>query len=126
MPALTPSLVYAAYRRALRFGVFWRLRPEERAILVLASRLRAIRSPALREAVIRVLERVWPEKARTYRAFEAGVKVLLHRVSLALKIGAAEVAQALLAQAHKLIPTLGYSYLNTPSFYRPSLGEAEG
>ncbi|WP_191118536.1 hypothetical protein [Infirmifilum uzonense] len=30
MPVLTPSLVYAAYRRALRFGVFWGLRPEER------------------------------------------------------------------------------------------------
>ncbi|MEM1510465.1 MAG: hypothetical protein QW096_11435 [Thermofilaceae archaeon] len=41
---MTPELVSAAYKRALRLGLYWRLKPEERAILALARRLRAIKS----------------------------------------------------------------------------------
>jgi hypothetical protein len=106
MPALTPSLVYAAYRRALRFGVFWRLRPEERVLLFLARRLRAIRSSLLGELVVRVLERAWPEKARVLRAFEVG---------LALEIRALATAQILLALGRRFAPTLGPSYSITPN-----------
>ena len=61
-PPLTPQLVSAAYRRALRFGAFWRLRPKERALLILSRRLKAIKSPALREALLKIISKVWPEK----------------------------------------------------------------
>ncbi|MEM3931807.1 MAG: hypothetical protein QXQ95_08280, partial [Thermofilum sp.] len=52
---ISPQLVSAAYKRALRYGAYWRLRPEERALLFLARRLKAIKSPALREAILRIL-----------------------------------------------------------------------
>ena len=125
-PPLTPQLVSAAYRRALRFGAFWRLRPEERAILLLARRLQAIKSPLLREAILGILEKVWPEKAATFRAYELGVKALFYRVSLALKIGAQEVARELLSKAWSLVPVLGFSYMNIPAFYKPNLGGEKG
>ncbi|MEZ0345265.1 MAG: hypothetical protein ABWK01_01770 [Infirmifilum sp.] len=122
---LSPTLVSAAYRRSLRFGTFWRLKPEERAILLLARRLKAIRSPTLREAIINILAKVWPEKHRAIRAVEIGAKLLLHKVRLALKIGAAGVAQALLNSPHTLIPQLGLEYLNTPPLYRPRIEEVK-
>ncbi|MEZ0346414.1 MAG: hypothetical protein ABWK01_07675 [Infirmifilum sp.] len=120
---LSPTLVSAAYRRSLRFGTFWRLKPEERAILLLARRLKAIRSPTLREAIINILAKVWPEKHRSVVALEVGVKVLAHKVSLAVKIGAHSVAKTLLSKAPALVQQLGYQYLNTPTFYRPKLEE---
>jgi hypothetical protein len=118
---VTPELVSAAYKRALRFGAFWRLRPEERAVLILARRLRAIRSPVLREVILRILEKVWPSKAMSIRAAEEGLRLLARKIQLALKIGAQHVAQTLMRASPLLIKQLGYSYLNTPPFYR---GEA--
>lgn len=122
-PTLTPSLVSAAYRRAIRFGLYWRLEPEERAILYLTRKLREIRSPTLREVILKILEKIWPEKAQAIRAAELGVKVLMHKVNTALKIGAKFVVQALLNAAATLAPLLGYSYMNTPAFYRPKLDD---
>ncbi|MEM1509949.1 MAG: hypothetical protein QXY49_03315 [Thermofilaceae archaeon] len=121
---VTPSLVSAAYKRALRYGTFWKLPAEERAILLLARKLKAIKSPTLLEAILRILGRIWPEKAKAFQAFELGAKVLAHKVNTALKVGAKTVAQALLKAAPTLIPQLGYSYMNTPVFYRPKLDES--
>ncbi|MEM4677258.1 MAG: hypothetical protein QXY55_05160, partial [Candidatus Korarchaeota archaeon] len=120
---VTPALVSAAYKRALRLGLYWRLEPEERAILALARKLKAIKSPTLREIVVKILSKVWPEKAKTLQAFEIGAKVLLHKVNTALRIGAEAVAHALLKAAPLLVPQLGYSYMNTPAFYKPKLDE---
>ncbi|MEM4004430.1 MAG: hypothetical protein QXM43_02205 [Desulfurococcaceae archaeon] len=120
---VTPELVSAALKRALRFGLYWRLKPEERAILCLSKKLRAIKSPLLKEIILKILTKVWPEKARALQAIEIGTKVLAHKVNTALKIGAKTVAQALLKAAPILIPQLGYSYMNVPLFYRPKLDE---
>ena len=115
---MTPELVSAAYRRALRFGTFWRLRPEERAVLILARRLRAIKSPVLREVLVKILEKVWPSRAMALRALEAGLRVLRRKIQLALKIGAVHVAHTLAEAGLHLIKQLGYSHLNTPPYYR--------
>ena len=115
---VTPELVSAAYRRALRFGTFWRLRPEERAVLILARRLRAIKSPVLREVLVKILEKVWPPRAMALRALEAGLRVLRRKIQLALKIGAVHVAHTLAEAGLHLIKQLGYSHLNTPPYYR--------
>ena len=77
---ITPSLVSAAYKRSLRYGAYWRLRPEERAILLLARRLRAIKSPTLRETILRILEKVWPSKATMIKAYEEGLKLLAKKI----------------------------------------------
>jgi len=118
---VTPELVSAAYRRALRFGTFWRLRPEERAVLILARRLKAVKSPVLRGVILKILERVWPSRAMAIRAVEEGLKVLRRKIQLALKIGAVHVARTLAEAGLHLIKQLGYSHLNTPPYYR---GEA--
>lgn len=118
---MTPKLVSDAYKRALRFGAFWRLRPEERAVLVLARRLRAIRSPVLRQVILKILEKVWPSKATMIKAYEEGFRLLARKIQLALKIGALHVAQTLMRASPLLVRQLGYSYLNTPPLYR---GEA--
>jgi len=115
---ITPSLVSAAYKRSLRFGAYWRLRPEERAILLLARRLKAIKSPTLREAILKILEKVWPSKATMIKAYEEGLKILARKIQLALAIGAVQVAEALRRATHDIVLALGYSYQNTPLFYR--------
>jgi soluble cytochrome b562 len=114
---ITPSLVSAAYKRSLRYGAYWRLRPEERAILLLARRLRAIKSPALREAILKILEKVWPSKATMIKAYEEGLKLLAKKIQLALAIGATHIAEALKKASLETIKTLGIQYLNTPLFY---------
>jgi len=115
---ISPQLVSAAYKRSLRFGTFWRLRPEERAILLLARRLKAIKSPALREAILRILEKVWPSKATMIKAYEEGLKILARKIQLALAIGATHIAEALKKAGLETIKTLGIQYINTPLFYR--------
>jgi len=115
---ITPSLVSAAYKRSLRYGAFWRLRPEERAILFLARRLRAIKSPTLRETILRILEKVWPSKATMIKAYEEGLKLLARKIQLALAIGAIQVAEALRKAGQETIKILGIQYINTPLFYR--------
>jgi len=115
---ISPQLVSAAYKRSLRFGTFWRLRPEERAILLLARRLRAIKSPALREAILRILEKVWPSKATMIKAYEEGLKLLAKKIQLALAIGATHLAETLKKASLETIKTLGIQYINTPLFYR--------
>jgi len=113
---ITPSLVSAAYKRSLRYGAFWRLRPEERALLFLARRLRAIKSPTLRETILRILEKVWPTKATMIKAYEEGLRLLAKKIQLALAIGATHLAEALKKASLETIKTLGIQYINTPLF----------
>jgi hypothetical protein len=115
---ISPQLVSAAYKRSLRFGTFWRLRPEERALLLLARRLRAIKSPTLREALLRILEKVWPSKATMIKAYEEGLRLLAKKIQLALAIGATHLAETLKKAGLDTIKTLGIQYINTPLFYR--------
>jgi len=115
---ITPSLVSAAYKRALRYGAYWRLRPEERALLFLARSLRAIKSPTLREAILRILEKVWPSKATMIKAYEEGLRLLAKKIQLALAIGATHIAEALKKASLDTIKILGIQYINTPLFYR--------
>jgi hypothetical protein len=115
---ITPSLVSAAYKRSLRYGAYWRLRPEERAILLLARRLRAIKSPTLREAILTILEKVWPSKATMIKAYEEGLRLLAKKIQLALAIGATHLAETLKKASLETIKTLGIQYINTPLFYR--------
>jgi len=115
---ISPQLVSAVYKRALRYGAYWRLRPEERALLFLARKLRAIKSPALREAILKILEKVWPSKATMIKAYEEGLRLLAKKIQLALAIGATHLAETLRKAGLETIKTLGIQYINTPPFYR--------
>ncbi|QOJ79284.1 hypothetical protein IG193_02135 [Infirmifilum lucidum] len=117
---VTPRLVRAALTKARRTGAYWKLKPAERAILVLASRLNYIRSPVLLDSILSILEKVWPQKALVIRAYEAGLRYISYKVGLALRLGARAAAEGLLALAGdaRRVVLVGLSYLNTPSFYR--------
>ena len=117
-PEITPSMVSAAYKRALRYGTYWRLRPEERTILLLARRLRAIKSPTLRQILLGILEKVWKPIAISIKIYEEGLKVLDRKIKLAIAIGAVEIAEMLKKANTETIRMLGIQYLNTPLFYR--------
>ena len=84
----------------------------------MARRLKAIKSPALREAILRILEKVWPSKATMIKAYEEGLKILARKIQLALAIGAVQVAEALRRATNGIVLALGYSYQNSPLFYR--------
>jgi len=120
---LTPELVRAALVRARRTGTYWRLEPAERAVLALAPRLRSIRSPTLREILLRILEKVWPPRALVIRAYEVGRKVILRRAELALGLGMRGLAERILSLARdvRAVLVVGLSYLSTPAPYRIAL-----
>ncbi|WP_288008045.1 hypothetical protein, partial [Thermofilum sp.] len=80
--------------------------------------LRAIKSLALREAILKILEKVWPSKATMIKAYEEGLKILARKIQLALAIGATHIAEALKKASMETIKTLGIQYINTPLFYR--------
>ena len=115
---VTPTLVSAAYKRAVRLGLYWRLKPEERAILTLARKLRAVKSPALKQALIRILSKVWPERARLYQAFMLGLEVAWRRLQAALKIGAVRVAEFYSSLAPREVLHLGLAAMSIPLLYR--------
>ena len=111
------SIINAAYRRALRTGAFWRLRPEERAILRLSSRLARVKSPLLAGLLLEIICRVWPSMARRLRALELGMRVLEERVRQALHLGYYQALEWL--KDLRLALQIGYSLLNTPKAYWP-------
>ncbi|MEM4455353.1 MAG: hypothetical protein QXT28_11615 [Thermofilaceae archaeon] len=115
---VTPELVSAAYKRALRLGLYWRLKPEERAILALARRLRAIKSPLLVEIILKILSKVWPEKARLHEAFKLGLQVVARRIQAALRVGAQRIADFYAKLTPKAILQLGLAAMNLPPLYR--------
>ena len=122
LPPVTPELVRAAYRRSLRYGTYWRLLPEERAVLFFARFIKVIRSPALRRILYLIFERVWPEKARYYLALHVGLRALRRRAELAAKIGYRKLKEVLSRiRDVEYVLSVGYAVLNTPPFYRGEL-----
>ncbi|MDW8034821.1 MAG: hypothetical protein RMI79_07840 [Nitrososphaerota archaeon] len=42
--------------------------------------MKSIKSPLLREVLVKILSRVWPEKAKLYEAFNLGLKTMANKV----------------------------------------------
>jgi len=81
------SAVRAAYKRSLRTGLYWRLSPEERAILKLSCSFSVIRSPTLARILFRIIARVLPSLAVRAQALALGLKIVEERVRQALSLG---------------------------------------
>ena len=120
LPPLSSRSVYAIYRKALRTGKYWKLLPEERAILRLAKNLNKIVSPLLREAIYKILVKIWPEKARYYIAVHEGIKALKKRAELAAKLEWIKLKEVLSKwrENREYVLQVGFSALNTSPFYR--------
>jgi hypothetical protein len=113
------SAVRAAYRRALRTGLYWRLSPEERAILRLSCSFSLIRSPTLVPILFRIIARVLPSLAAKARALALGMRVVEERVRQALSLGYYQALEWL--KDVSLAVRVGLSLLNTPKTDWPEI-----
>jgi len=117
LPELSPKLIHAAYKRALRTGKYWKLPPEERIILKLSARiLSRIKSQVLKEILLKIIEKICPKLARKIKALEIGFELLKKRVEQALMLGYNQAVEWLKDWNYAFY--LGISYLNTPPVYR--------
>jgi hypothetical protein len=113
------SAVRAAYKRALRTGLYWRLSPEERAILRLSCSFSLIRSPTLVPILFRIIARVLPSLAAKARALALGMRVVEERVRQALSLGYYQALEWLKDISYAV--RVGLSLLNTPRAYWPEI-----
>jgi hypothetical protein len=113
------SAVRAAYRRALRTGLYWRLSPEERAILRLSCSFSLIKSPTLVPILFRIVSQVLPSLARMAQALALGTRVVEQRVRQALSLGYYQALEWLKDISYAV--RVGLSLLNTPKAYWPEV-----
>jgi hypothetical protein len=105
---ITGEVVSRYVRRAMRLGIWRRLRPESRALLLVARRFGVLRSPVVTSIVRRLLLEV---EVHTLRG-----RALLYGVLIALRDPFLRLA-GLLRDATRLL-VLGISYLNNPPLLR--------
>ena len=108
---ITPSLVDSVYRRALRNRTYFKLHPDERAILYLARRLSRISSPTLKEILLRIFEKIESYLISRYKVLSIGLSILKKRVEQAFKLGYEKAVEWL--DDINMAIYLGVSYLNT-------------
>jgi hypothetical protein len=113
------SAVRAAHKRALRTGLYWRLSPEERAILRLSCSFSVIRSPTLVPILFKIISQVLPSLARMAQALALGTRVVEQRVRQALSLGYYQALEWL--KDISLAVRVGLSLLNTPKAYWPEV-----
>ncbi|MCC6004167.1 MAG: hypothetical protein LM590_07485 [Thermofilum sp.] len=113
------NAVRAAYKRALRTGLYWRLSPEERAILRLSCSFSLIKSPTLVPILFRIISIVLPSLARMAQALALGTRVVEQRVRQALSLGYYQALEWL--KDISLAVRVGLSLLNTPKAYWPEV-----
>ena len=113
---ITPSLVDSVYRRALRNRTYFKLHPDERAILYLARRLPKIRNRTLKSILLRIFEKIESYIISRYRVLSIGLSILRRRVEQAIKLGYEKAIEWL--DDIDLAVYLGISYLNTSPIYR--------
>jgi hypothetical protein len=113
------SAVRAAYKRALRTGLYWRLSPEERAILKISCSFSVIKSPTLAQILFKIITRVLPSLAVKARALALGLKVVEERVRQALSLGYYQALEWLKDISYAL--RVGLALQNTPKAYWPEV-----
>jgi len=113
---ITPSLVDSVYRRSLRNRTYFKLHPDERAILYLARRLSRISSPTLKKILLRIFEKIEFYILSKYRVLSIGLSILRRRVEQAVKLGYEKAVEWL--DDIDMAIYLGTSYLNTSPIYQ--------
>jgi len=113
---ITPSLVDSVYRRSLRNRTYFKLHPDERAILYLARRLPRINSLTLKSILLKIFEKIESYVVSRYKVLSIGLSILRRRVEQAVKLGYEKAVEWL--DDIDLAVYLGISYLNTSPIYR--------
>jgi len=105
---ITGELISRYVRRAIRLGIWRRLKPESRALLLVARRFAVLRSPVVTSVVRRLLLDI---ETHTLRG-----RALLYGIAIALREPLLRLA-GVLEDVVKLL-VLGISYLNNPPVFR--------
>jgi len=113
------STVRAAYKRSLRTGLYWRLSPEERAILKLSCSFSVIKSPTLVPTLFKIVSRVLPSLARRAQALALGMRVVEERVKQALSLGYYQALEWLKDISFAM--RVGLSLMSVPKAYWPEI-----
>ncbi|MCX8205446.1 MAG: hypothetical protein N3H31_07350 [Candidatus Nezhaarchaeota archaeon] len=80
--------------------------------------MKSIKSPLLREVIVKILSRVWPEKAKLYEAFKLGLQIAAKRVKAAFGIGAFKIVEYYSGLDSRALIGLGLAMLSVSPFYR--------
>ena len=116
-PEITRDLLLRARRLALRNGRWFRLHPAERAVLTLSCRvLTRVRSRALREIIVKILEKISERLLICWRVVSIGYEIARSRVEQAIKLGHGGALDWL--RDFGYIWYLGWSHINAPPMYR--------
>jgi hypothetical protein len=99
--------------------LYWRLSPEERAILRISCLFSVIRSPTLLPILYRIITLVLPSLARRAQALALGMRVVEERVRQALSLGYYQALEWLKDISFAM--RVGLSLLNTPKTYWPEI-----
>jgi len=113
---ITPSLVDSVYRRALRNRTYFKLHPDERAILYLSRRLPRINSLTLKGILLKIFEKIESYIVSRYRVLSIGLSILRRRVEQAIRLGYEKAVEWL--DDIDMAIYLGISYLNTSPIYQ--------
>jgi hypothetical protein len=99
--------------------LYWRLSPEERAILKISCSFSVIKSPTLAQILFKIITRVLPSLARRAQALALGMRVVEERVRQALSLGYYQALEWLKDISYAM--RVGLSLLNTPKAYWPEV-----
>ena len=113
---VTPSLVDSVYRRSLRNRTYFKLHPDEKAILYLARRLPRINSLTLKSILLKIFEKIESYIVFRYRVLSIGLSILRRKVEQAIRLGYERAIEWL--DDIDLAIYLGVSYLNTSPICR--------
>ena len=113
---ISPSLIDSVYRRSLRNRTYFKLHPDEKAILYLARRLPRISSLTLKSILLKIFEKIESYVVSRYRVLSIGLSILRRRVEQAVKLGYEKAVEWL--DDIDMAIYLGISYLNTSPIYR--------
>jgi len=109
-------MIHRALKLALRTGKYFRLCPEERAILWLSARVvKRVRSEILKKVLLNIFNKINQVLDLKIRVLVIGYKIAKKRVEQALKLGYSKAEKWI--ENLEYIQYLGMSYLNTPVTY---------
>ena len=114
---ITQKTIHTALKIAWRTGKYFKLHPEERAILWISARiLNKIKSQTLKEILLKIFDKISPKLTLKLKAFMIGLEIVKKRVEQALMFGYKK-ARSWMKDTNYIL-YLGFTQINTPPLYR--------
>jgi len=114
---ITQKTIHTALKIAWRTGKYFKLHPEERAILWISARiLNKVKSQTLKEILFKIFDKINPKLTLKLKAFMVGLEIVKKRVEQALMFGYKR-ARSWMRDTNYIL-YLGFTQINTPPLYR--------